>query len=505
MNIMKNNKPKIKIFTVRLFVGIPTITFLCALITGIAIYELFDLFFPYKLETSEQFEKFQKYYHILFSGLLSFSFLVGLMIAHYIVSSLKKIQKDLMKIIKGKDTKLETDAYDEIGELKNTCNLIVEHLKENFLKEEKIFEGFNAAVLVVNAKMEVTFLNNEAKKLFEYKGGYPISLNKLIPMAKNSIFYYLLGDLKSHKKLLEKDIEIINIRDKKIFVSVSGSAIEIEGKNSFILTFKNLNEINNLRKQMLLAEQLAIVGGLSAGISHEIKNPLGSIRGLLQLLEEELENKNKYSDYFKRIYSEIERINNVIKNVLDFSQAQDINFSRFDINDLLKEILHVLQAQFKEKEIKVLTNFYSELPLFLGDKDKLYSAFFNVIKNAFELMDPLNTISVKTALAKVKPFISKYSFLTKENSEKIFFDKKGIIVEISNTGTHIDNRNIDKIFRPFYSKKNKGTGLGLALAKQVINAHCGNIDVNSEYDKVTFRIELPFMKIKSQEGKEYGT
>jgi len=282
-------------------------------------------------------------------------------------------------------------------------------------------------------------------------------------------------------------------------LSISISAVKRNSRTEidhYVVSFKDLHQLELIRKQFLQAEQLAVVGGLSAGIAHEIKNPLGSMKGLVQLMIEDAHTGTISNEYLFRISKDIERIDKVVNNVLSFSQARDLEINPVYINDILRMAQNNCETQYTEKKIKVLFNLSSSLPDYHADGEKLYSAFYNIIKNAYDLMEPMNTLTLETKRVPVQPFVTKYSFFLNNQDGIEFKRDDGILIIISNTGTQIEDVNIDRVFNPFFTSKTTGTGLGLAICKQIIDAHCGKIDVLSEKNRVSFRIMLPVFKMK---------
>ncbi len=507
MTKLKKATPRFRIYSLRLLIAIPTIIFLSTLITGISFYLLAHHELMARSEIlTDHVDMFLQRWRMLFGGVLLLSCAMGGVLSYYILSPLRNITNSFKDFLEGKEMRpLNLHSRDELGELSSSYNSIIAHLSQNTLSQDTVLDSLGAGILLLNRQMEITFMNQISREILDYQGALPVSLNRLIPIKENPRFYYLLGQGKSDAVIEDEESEVSLIKGKKILLKYSISRFKKANRDKergeMIVTFRDVLHFENIQKRILQAEQLAIVGGLSAGIAHEVKNPLGSIRALIQLLSEDLQEEEsypQYKDYFERIFSEIKRLDSVINNVLFFSQIKDLNLNDFDLNHLLKTIIEDCQNQYADKSIKVLYNFSPQIHAFWGDENKLYQAVMNIIKNAFEMMSPHNVISVETKVKEIEPNITPHSFILNNHVLKTDFALNGgVEIVISNTGTEIAPTIQEKIFNPFFSTRDSGSGLGLAIAKQVIDAHCGYLNVQSLSQRTTFSIGLPsFIKDK---------
>ncbi len=501
-----NRRPPL--YSLRLLIAIPIVFFLTTFIVGISFYILaYHQFLSRPTFEMAHIELFLEKWRILFGGLLLLSFIMGIVLSYYILSPLRNITKSFRDFLEGKEMRpLNLQSKDELGELSSSYNSIVHYLSQNTLSREAVLNSLGAGILFLNHSLEITFMNQSARRILKYKGALPLSMNRLLPLTENSKLYYHLGQGKSDAIVEEEEAEVVLADGTRVLIKYSISRFKKEnqekGKGELILTFKDVLHFENIQKRILQAEQLAIVGGLSAGIAHEVKNPLGSVRALIQLLLEDLQEEGveaQFEDYFERIFGEIQRLDRVINNVLFFSQIKDLNLKKFDINSLARNIVRDCQNQYLDKSIKVFYNLSPHVHIFWGDENKLYQAFMNIVKNAFEMMSDHQVFSVKTQSKEVKPNITPHSFILKNSDLKSSLEcKGGVEIIISNTGTEIDHAIQDKIFNPFFTTEDCGSGLGLAIAKQVIDAHCGYIDVQSNEKRTSFIIRLPLFSLEGE-------
>lgn len=237
-----------------------------------------------------------------------------------------------------------------------------------------------------------------------------------------------------------------------------------------------INEARSRERQRLEdklhhAERLAALGEMVASVSHEIKNPLGIVRSTAEILNRRMKEQAPGSKHLAEIIiTETIRLDNIVREFLDFARPQAPQFVKGSINDLILKVEKFMQPEFVNNQIKVVNNLDSFLPLINMDQNFLYRALLNLFVNAVQAMPAGGTISVTTALA--------------EGEGKV-------VITIQDTGIGIAEEKMAMIFTPFYTDKSRGTGLGLAIVKNIIEEHNGTIAVKSEAGKgSTFIITL---------------
>jgi len=227
-------------------------------------------------------------------------------------------------------------------------------------------------------------------------------------------------------------------------------------------------ENRKLFRSLLKADKLAALGTLSAGMAHEIKNPLASIKGLTQVLEEKKNDPLFFKKYQEIVCRQIDRINGLVEKLLRIGGPQELLLKKLDLNQVLNEVLNLIENQCQTKNISLVINL-GELPEIKGDHDQLSQVFMNLLLNAIQAMPGCGKLSVRS-----------YSSID------------NIYVEITDSGVGIPSDRIDKIFDPFFSTKHDGTGMGLAVAYRIVKEHQGEINVESQVGKGTrFILWLP--------------
>jgi len=236
------------------------------------------------------------------------------------------------------------------------------------------------------------------------------------------------------------------------------------------------NELTNAQHEMVRTEKLASVGRLSAGIAHEIGNPIGIVLGYLDLLKSrpELKKDDVGQDYLKRAQDEINRINTVIRQLLDFSRSSSETGSIVSMHDLVCDVVTMMSEQPFMSEI-IIDSHLTDIPNTVNiDSDQIRQVLINLIINAAD--------SIKGSEKKGKGFIHFTSEFIPENDQSALNRQSTLLVKVTDNGTGISNENIEYIFDPFFSTKEpgKGTGLGLSVSYMIIEQAGGRITAKSE-------------------------
>uniref|UniRef100_A0A7V2ZLN7 histidine kinase n=1 Tax=Ignavibacterium album TaxID=591197 RepID=A0A7V2ZLN7_9BACT len=240
--------------------------------------------------------------------------------------------------------------------------------------------------------------------------------------------------------------------------------------------------LSNTQEQLRIAEKLASIGQLAAGVAHEINNPLGTILLYTSMLKKELEkyyNEDRYKADLDLILEEANRCKNIVSNLLNFARQGKLNLKEFDVKKVLYDVLKPFTVNPAYKKIDFIFNAGNNDCPIVADEDQLKQVFINIIKNA---CDAMMDTEQKTLTVNLN------------------CNEKEVQIEFSDTGTGIPKENQNKIFTPFFTTKSigKGTGLGLAISYGIIKMHKGNISFISEEGKgTTFRLTLPRNQISN--------
>jgi len=240
---------------------------------------------------------------------------------------------------------------------------------------------------------------------------------------------------------------------------------------------KALQDLKDTQAQLVHSAKLATIGELTAGVAHEIKNPLTGIIGFISLLKEMKFTKQE-QPIVDGLDTSVEHLRKVVMNLLSFSKKTEINFMALDINEVVTNTLSLVSHQIKGMGIEINTSLKPSLAYISGDISQLTQVMTNIIMNAADAMPDGGTVTVKS-----------YS--------KRYKQRDKIMVEISDTGMGMSKKTMSHIFESFYTTKGieKGTGLGLSVSKSIVENHDGDILVRSRIGKgTTFTIIVPVME-----------
>jgi two-component system sensor histidine kinase HydH len=256
-------------------------------------------------------------------------------------------------------------------------------------------------------------------------------------------------------------------------LEIGASLLEDENKTSlgYVILFKDLTEERSLRREIERSRRLASVGRLAAGVAHEIRNPLSSIKGFATYFKERYQDIPQDRQTAAIMIQEVDRLNRVVSQLLEFARPVDIKPQTINLNTLIDDSTKLIEKQATEKGIAIKTRYSIPITEILVDPDQLNQVLLNVYLNAIESMDGGGELNIGLA----------------PNAEAGGFE-----IQISDTGCGISSENLSKIFDPYYTTKSSGTGLGLAITHNIMEAIGGQIKVSSLPGKGTvFTIQIP--------------
>ncbi len=295
-------------------------------------------------------------------------------------------------------------------------------------------------------------------------------------------------------KFVERPITRLTGVMKKVEEGDLGARAPLKGKDEMGRLAESLNNmIERLQEARKEAEQyhqdlvkradrMASVGELASGIAHEIRNPLAGIQGAIQILAEGFPREDGRRQVTDEIEKQIRKLERLVKDLLNYTKPIPTNYAPTDVNELADKVLSFfLTQQGRSDEFRVKRNFHPSLPIAMIDPNSMEQAFLNIILNAKKAMAGGGTFTVSTCSVGQ----------TGDNGG----DAQEIQIIFEDTGVGIPERNIQKIFNPFFSTRADGTGLGLSITKNIIEQHGGKIEVESRVNVGTsFIITLPTTK-----------
>lgn len=242
-----------------------------------------------------------------------------------------------------------------------------------------------------------------------------------------------------------------------------------------------IKELQEISRQI---DHLSTLSVLTAGMAHEIRNPLSGIRGSAQLLLKDLENSEQRK-YMEIVIAEVDRINRLVKKMINLTLPTSNDFKPINIHRILEEILSLEEETLKRKQGKFVQTYDPSLPTIEGNEDELKQVFLNLVKNAVEASPEGGEVNIVTQ------FSSNYAFRKTQHVPPTH----NIIVELIDSGPGMTDETLKNLFTPFFTTKKRGTGLGMVVSLKIIESHNGKIKVSSERNVGTkVQVFLPVKK-----------
>ncbi len=341
----------------------------------------------------------------------------------------------------------------------------------------QIMNGVDLGIIVIDKWSRITDIN--------YTACLILGIDK--ELARGKTFIEVFPDLPEEHTLVPTSlIKGVTVRNKGMTWMAEGRKHELlldsyhlhnkqgELVGAYVV-FKDVSNLRTIDEKMQRSDRLSMIGQVAAGTAHEIRNPLTSIRGFLQILGSSLEEAGmmKEREYVDLMLLEIKRINSLVDQFLLLSKPRDINYRVVNLNEVLNEIIPIIQSEALLHDVEIINHTAGKLPNIIGDSELLKQVFLNISKNGVE------AIGSKGRLV----FDCEYKV-----------HEKRIIIHIQDSGGGIPPYVIDRIFDPFFTTKEDGTGLGLAVCQRIIQDLGGTIRVSSKGFGTTFSVMLPYLE-----------
>lgn len=280
---------------------------------------------------------------------------------------------------------------------------------------------------------------------------------------------------------------LVRVNDEVVPLGLSTSLLSDHAGRivGVVANFRNLTRIRKLEEQVRRSEHLASLGQMAAGVAHEIRNPLNSIRGFAQLLQEKAGQDASSTEYTQIILEEVDRMNSIVQDLLDFSRQRDLTMLPVDLDGVLEELVRDMQgdAQQVGVALKLLPR-EAVLPQVLGNSGKLRQVFRNVVLNGVQACKTGGQVVLRAAACEALP--------PPESAPEGWQPRRQVAVAVEDDGCGIDPAILTKIFDPFFTQKEHGTGLGLSITQKIVDQHGGRLEVRSELGKGSvFTVFLP--------------
>ncbi len=389
-------------------------------------------------------------------------------------------------------------AYKDLEQKFENLNLELERtnlrLRESLVEKEKltnylnnILESLTSGVLVVNLEERITLFNRAAEEITGYKAEEVLNKPYSEVMGKEiDIRGTPVHTLRSGISQLNEEKEILTKSRSKIPLGYSTTLLQ-DGENNLlgaVEVFFDLSNIKKLEEEIARVRTLAALGEMAATVAHEVKNPLGGISGFADLLYRDIEDSDPRKNYVNKIIEGVEILNRIVMNLLDYTRSLKLNLRTTDFFRFLDEVVGLFEMDLSrgDKNIKIERLYGNEEFDCTLDSEKFKQVVLNLLHNASQAMPDGGSIQI---LAGLGPEDEVAGITIPSAGQKVS-------LKIKDNGIGMNEEVKRKLFTPFFTTKEKGTGLGLSTVKKIVQAHKGEISIESEVGRgTTITILLP--------------
>lgn len=336
-------------------------------------------------------------------------------------------------------------------------------------------EHVASAVILLDVQSRIAYLNPAAENLFALSNtnliGHPL---QHVFSQTEQLFATIQSALSSNASHIEHDLTLsTHSQGNKLHVSCTATPLH-QSAYSLLLEIQTIDRPLKLAREEQMLDQTQANRLLLRNLAHEIKNPLGGIRGAAQLLEQELD-RPELREYTQVVIQEADRLRSLMEKLLTPQHVP--HFSALNIHEVLERVRSVVMAEIPEGLI-IRRDYDISLPPLIGDKEQLIQVMLNIVRNAAQAMHGIGIIIMRTRITRQATLIKKRHRLA-------------VMVQIIDNGPGIPQHLQDKIFYPLVSGRPDGHGLGLTLAQDFVSQHQGTIEFESEPGRTCFTVMLP--------------
>lgn len=436
------------------------------------------------------------YYGVVFAFILAF--IMAYYVSRTISRPIKQLSEGALALSKGDmDYRVSVNTQDEVGELARIFvemrrrlgqtldelqqrartieekNIALDQSLAEILRmrdfTEDILRSIDGGVLTFDLHCRVTKINQAARRILRVPDDTTEA--ECLPLIPVEILEMVRKVLRSGQPVEYSEIQVRQAEGHEVPINLSVSLLRSEGGIiGAVATFYDLTQIRALKEQIRRQEHLAALGTLSAGIAHEVRNPLGIIRGAAEILQKRFGHLKEEEGLSEFIIEEVKRLSLVVTDFLDFARPRSPNFHPADLSQILRRSLQLANLPGDYALVKPELDLEDSLPLLELDTEQCQQAFLNLILNAAQAMPDGGTLWLR----------ARHDLPSHE-----------VIVEVADSGPGMDAETQALIFNPFFTTKDEGTGLGLSIVHRIVENHHARISVESSPGQgCTFRIRF---------------
>ena len=347
---------------------------------------------------------------------------------------------------------------------------------------KRLLDQLKTGALLLDPRLRILYLNLEGESLLE------VSDRKAPRMTLDEILIGADEDIREIRRALENNSSYTKHQasfrlhsGKDITVDYTISPFDMDGKTRILMELHSLHYTQRISRDELLLSTQATTRELVRGLAHEIKNPLGGIRGAAQLLAQELPNE-ELRDYTNVIIEEADRLRNLVDRLTGSRKPPEM--VALNIHEVVERVASLVEAETVHKAIELEKDYDPSIPSIMGDQEQLIQALLNVVGNAVQALE---SPAVDHDLGIIRLRTRVLRNITIGNTLHRLVAR----IDVCDNGPGIPERIIDTLFYPMISGRAEGTGLGLSIAQSIINQHGGIIECESRPGSTVFSITLP--------------
>ena len=342
------------------------------------------------------------------------------------------------------------------------------------LDYEALVSGLPDALVGVDTDLRIILWNPAAEDLLGRSARRVTgrALKEVFP-PETSLVRHLTDTLATGESRSESSA-VIEVPDGRT-VHVSLVTAPLAGRSgavtSAVAVVRDISRLRQLEAEVRRGETLAAAGQMAVGLAHEIRNPLSAIRGAVQLMQRELGDEARWGEYTAVLLKEVTRVNSIIEMLLDLGRPVTLRAVPLNVHQLLERVALLLEEEATSLGVQFVRRYDPSLPPIMADEDRIVQVFHNLVRNAIEAMPRGGRLTLVTRLS-MDPLFAKVDL---GQGQKSLAE-----IQIADEGQGMAEATRDKVFTPFFTTKDRGMGLGLALCHRIIEEHKGAIQVTSE-------------------------
>ena len=338
---------------------------------------------------------------------------------------------------------------------------------------EAVLSGLPDAVIAVDTDQRIVFWNSAAEVLIERsarraEGRYV----KEVFSPDASVVRRLGETLTTGESRSEAETVVERSDGRRVPVSiVTAPLCGRDGQvEAAVVVLRDLSRIHQLEAEVRRGETLAAAGRMAVGLAHEVRNPLGAIRGAVQLLRREIGPDSRLAEYTDVLLNEVDRVNRIIESLLDLARPIQLRAVPLNLHQLLERVTLLSEESARERSVTLIRRYDPSLPPILGDEDRLLQVFHNLVRNGLDAMERGGRLTLTTRVS-LNPLFGKMDLGAGQRSM--------VEAQVTDEGAGIPEAIRARIFDPFFTTKDRGLGLGLSICHRILEEHRGAIQVES--------------------------